>query len=291
MATQSYGDLTFAGRLQVELDDAEEPTYPDGFLITAHRTGHICFGTTRHPPQGLWIGAPTIQFIGKVAAAGTGNPGLWKIGVLQCISQATWTGHYTNGEQLRFRLGTDHGLLKDGGQGSLFFRQTRELRPASSSVYEAEIDDSDCPAVLLWREFSGDPFQPHDAGATGLGKLAQTEGEWRFTTFLAAVHQVAKVILTLAECHWVLTWAGTYDYDAAMWHAADVQTITTHHEVERARRYENPATLSDPLPFSLYLDDAKQNWEVGTPSGWVICRECRPNPAAADAPTFQRWGM
>jgi hypothetical protein len=288
MATQSHGDLTFVGRLRVELDDAEEPTYPDGFLLEAHRTGHICFGTTRPPPQGLWLGAPKIRFNGMVATTGPGSHRHWEIGFLQTISWAAWTGHYSNSEQLRFRLNTDNGPLKDGGAESLFFRWTRRLEGTAPNTFEAEIDDSDCPAVMFWREYSGDPFQPHSGPTTRLGRLLRTEGEWRFHTFLAAVNQTAKSIITFAECQWVLAWEGAYDYDSELWNPK-AEAMIIHREIDQAGLYENPGAASAPLPFSLYLDTAKQSWEVWASGEWILCRDCRPKPDAADRARFKRW--
>jgi hypothetical protein len=288
MAVQQWQDIVFGGALDVTLDVPPYPDYPDGFLVDRGQEGLARFGTTRHAPQSLWIGPPRIIFKCKAVAGGTGDLSPWRACLLQSISYATWSGHYANGERLSFRLNTNNGLLKDGRSGSLFYRWPHRFEPGSTpDILEVEFVDEDATQAMFWREFSGDPFNPQ-AGTPS--SLTRTEGEWRFRTFLAAVNELARVVVTLAECHWNLMWCGEYDCDARLWRPSATGSVLTHQEVDQARLYENPASASEPPPFSLFLDAALQTWQVKTAQGWVLCRRCRPTPGADDAPTFQRWG-
>jgi hypothetical protein len=288
MTIRWWQDLVFGGTLAVTLDVAGYPDYPDGFLVDHGQVGLARFGTTRQAPQSLWLGPPRILFNCKAVASGTGELTAWRVGLLQRISHASWSGYYANGERLRFRLNTDHGPLKDGRSGSLWYRWTRRFEPGSTPGFlEAVFDDEDSTQAMFWREFSGDPFDPQ-AGTPG--RLVRTEGEWRFRTFLAAVNESARVVVTLAECHWDLTWCGEYDFDARSWRPSGSGSMITHREFDQAGVYQNPVAAASPLPFSLFLDAALQTWEVETLQGWVLCRKCRPTPDAEDRPTFVRWG-
>jgi hypothetical protein len=287
MATQQWGDIVFGGALSVTLSVPPYPDYPDGFLIDRGETGLTRFGTTRHPPQSLWIGPPRILFTCK-AAGGGGGLAPWRACLLQSINHSTWSGHYANGERLSFRLNTDYGPLKDGRSGSLFYRWTRRFEPGSApGILEASFEDDDATQAMFWREFSGDPFNPQ-AGTPS--RLLRTEGDWRFRTFLAAVNESARVVVALAECRWDLTWSGEYDYDAKSWRPSGSGGVLTYQIIDQAGVYENPASASEPPPFSLFLDAASQTWQVETPQGWVLCRKCRPTPDAIDAPAFEKWG-
>jgi hypothetical protein len=289
MATQECGDLRFGGELAVTLDTALLPEYPDGFLVDARQAWLMRFGITRRQPQCLWIGPPKVCFAGKVTVGGTGHLSQWKAGLLQSISHATWSGYYTNNQELHFRLNTDAGLLKDGSDDSLFFRYPRDFEAGSSSICQVEINDSDSAQATFWREFSGDPRRPHEDAAGSLGRLARTQGQWHFQTFLAAVNHAARLVMTLAECHWSISWNGVYDYQAGAWHSEGNGEMIAHTEVDRAELYEIPSASPSPTPFSLLMDAARRSWQVQTATGWMPCRDCRPVADTADEPTSRKW--
>jgi hypothetical protein len=70
------------------------------------------------------------------------------------------------------------------------------------------------------------------------------------------VNESARVVVTLAECRWDLTWSGEYDFDARKWRPSGQAPILTHEIIDQAGLYENPASGSEPPPFSLFLDAA-----------------------------------
>jgi hypothetical protein len=184
---------------------------------------------------------------------------------------------------LKYRINTDHGLVRDGGSDHpLFFRRGHSLQTTGlPGAYECHFSNSDTPSVTYVTGFSGDPFNAHTPPPDGLGQLSRTEGKLNFHTFLAVVNKRTEAILTLAESHWTLTWDGTYDFASKTWTPNDPDRIVTHQESDFATTYENPRDPAVPLPFSLDPEVANQRKEVWTPNGWVACKEGLPDLVAS----------
>src|SRR6266851_2848394 len=129
MAAQEFCGLDFKGALKVELqcsstrDDvahgpAQEPTWQ----------GLYRYGTTVIPPERLKIDAPLVCFSSQVKASGTGIVDDWETGIVQSISDAFWVARYCNGAELRYRVNTCDGLVRDGEPGEpRFFRKGHPL--------------------------------------------------------------------------------------------------------------------------------------------------------------------
>src|SRR6516164_8131389 len=116
MAAQKFGRLIFRGILTVRLEQAPERIgVVPGPAQQATWTLPFRYGTTATPIDTLKIDAPQIRFKCNVTARGTGNVDDWESGILQSISHASWVAQYLNGAQLKYRLDTDHGLVRDGG--------------------------------------------------------------------------------------------------------------------------------------------------------------------------------
>jgi hypothetical protein len=283
MATQQFGGFIFQGTLKVRLEcppdrcdvlrgRAQQP--PWRFLYRFGTTP-----TTPERPERLKIDAPQVWFDCQVKASGKGNIDDWEAGILQSISHASWVAHYSNGAELRYRVNTGQGLIRDGESTDyLFFRNGHSLKAtALSDVYEVQFMDHDSPSVTFVTEFSGDPFHPHALPGNRLGQLNRTEGKVDFHTFLAMVNQRTESIITLAESHWTLTWDGTYDVTTKTWNPNDPDGIITHTESCRAITHENPRHSAVPLPFSLEPAVANERKEIRTLTGWIACREGLPD--------------
>jgi hypothetical protein len=290
MATQIVGDLTFVGELRVRVESAGFTDDAATFLSCRGTRGLMVFGiTSPHPPQ-LWIRSPMIHFDGVVEAAGSGDVSAWKVGCLQSISHAHWVAHYVNGQELKYRLNTDHGPLKDGMVGSLFYEDCAKLSESRNPLlHTIAIRDADALQMTFWTEYSGDPSRPDAPGSKG-NQLVRTSGLCHFRTFLAAVNKSAKVIVTLAECRWTVNWEGDYDHAALRWTPRSSPEMISHEVIDAASLHEDPARSSEPLPFSLLLDKAERFFEVETRDGWVLSRKSLPDPECRDRPTNRRWG-
>jgi len=290
MATQRLGNLTFVGELRVRVESAGFTDNAATFLSCRSRCGLVVFGiTSRYPPQ-LWIRSPMIHFDGVVGAAGPGDVSAWKVGCLQSISHAHWVGHYANGQEVKYRLNTDEGPLKDGMAGSLFYEDCGRLGESGDPFLSTiTIHDADALQMAFWLEYSGDPYRPHAVGAKG-NHLVRTSGLCHYRTFLAAVKKSANVLVILAECRWAVNWEGDYDHVAFEWTPHSSPEMISHEIIDAATLHEHLACSHDRLPFSLLLAKAEQFLEVETRDGWMICRESLPDPECRDRPTNRRWG-
>jgi hypothetical protein len=123
MAVEVCAGVRFEGTLAVEIREAINPDWPPNFFADSQLIGLTHFGTTGCKPQPrLWLGAPTIWFRGSILATGDQRVREWRAGFLQTISEAYWTGYYSHGKVLQYRLNTTHGPLKDGLDYSLFMK-------------------------------------------------------------------------------------------------------------------------------------------------------------------------
>ena len=275
MAILEFGGFIFEGSLNVtfvQVSDrlpsvlpgpAQQPTWPLLFR----------YGS---PGERLKIDAPQVCFECGLTARGKGDVRDWEAGILQSISFASWAAQYSNGSELRYRLDTDHGLVRDGGsEDSLFFRLRHSFK--ATALPEVKSLNRDAPGVTFVTEFSGDPFHPHTSPGNRLGQLERTEGKVNFHAFLAVLNQRTGSILTLAESHWILNWDGTYDFASKTWMPNGPDGIITHTESDVARSYENPNDPAVSLPFSVDSAVANERKEVWTPDGWMACREALPD--------------
>jgi hypothetical protein len=171
---------------------------------------------------------------------------------------------------MRWRLNTTHGPLKDGDDNCPFLHHARNFRTTGEAdIYEASDHDSDPPAQLFFKEYSGDPFHPDLFPGTEVsGRLVRTEGRMCFHTYLTAVNLVTKSVVTLDEHHWTLNWGGSYEFDTTGWISDGIDVFLQHQPCERAGAYEN-LTDESATPFSLFMESAKRFWEVETPEGWT----------------------
>jgi hypothetical protein len=286
MATQTVGDLTFTGTLEVSVHGSLHPG--DNFLRTKKRHDRSVYGIISETEQ-LWISTPVIHFRGVVEGEGASDLSAWKVTFLQSISHAHWVGHYANGQEVRYRLNTDNGLLKDGKDDTLYYHGAVPLKVRGDSpVRRSVVNTEDFPVMSFWGTYSGDPSRPDGPGAEG-NHLVRTSGLSRFRMFLAVVNEAAKQIVTLAECEWVVNWDGKYDHASGDWRPTSFPEMLAHEPVnDAAALYFAPAPES--VPFSLLLDAATQFFEIETPGGWVLSRNSLPDPECKDRPTKRRWG-
>jgi hypothetical protein len=259
----TFASLTFVGTMDVTLEQspeggdvvgpAQQPTWP--FLFR--------FGTTS-PPERLKIDAPRICLECKVRVSGTGNVDDWEVGILQSISQASWVARYSNDMELKYRLKINHGMLRDGKSTDfLFSRKGHALKQSDEpEVYEVQFCNIDVPRVTFVTQYGG-------------GLLRHTEGNVHFHSFLAVENKRTRSILTLAECHWTLTWDGTYNFATKAWTPDDAEGVIKHNESLLTSIYEKPNEVSS-LPFSLDPALANDRKEVWTPDGWKPCKEGLP---------------
>jgi hypothetical protein len=292
MAAETCAGVRFEGELTVEVREAISPDWPPTFFADSQVVGLTRFGTTgcyREPR--LWLGAPTIWFRGRIIATGDERVREWRAGFLQTISEAHWTGYYSDGKVLQYRLNTTHGHLKDGMDYSLFMKNEWPFRQTEAEgVHRVDVHAEDGPAHMYFREYSGDPGRPGEqpAGAA-LGRLQRTEGRYRFRTYLAVVNHYRKSVVTLAESHWTIVWDGSYDFATRTWVPVDVDRVLRHQEDDRPAKYENLTPDSTPPPFSLFMEKAKKSWEVLVDGAWVPCKDCYPTWDEADKPTLATW--
>jgi hypothetical protein len=282
MATLEFDGLLFEGALKVTLRQAPEridvlpgaaqpPAWPHLFR----------FGTTQTTPERLKIDAPTVCFDWEVRASGKGGGRDWEAGVLQSVSHASWGASYADGAELGYRLNTGLGLLRDGDPNGFFLRWGHPLGPAAApDTYGRKVSDSDAPGVTLVTEFSGDPLRPYPVPGGGVVKLNRTEGKVNFHTFLAVVNKRTGSVLTLAECHWGLTWDGAYDFASKTWSPDDPDGIIILNERDRAVPYADPRGSAVSLPFSLEPPVANQRKEILAGGQWTACEEGLPKLGA-----------
>ena len=124
MNSQVFGSLTFNGTLNVTLGP---PPDRCDVLYRAIENLHApllyFFGTTSTRPERLKINATQICFEWQVEAEGAEDADRWQAGILQTISHASWAAHYSDDTELRYRLNTEHGRVRDGRSAEcLFFR-------------------------------------------------------------------------------------------------------------------------------------------------------------------------
>ncbi|HTU20809.1 MAG TPA: hypothetical protein VMG10_22340 [Gemmataceae bacterium] len=280
MVTYAFGGLDFTGILKVELvcppdridvlpGPGQKPNWP--FLYR--------FGTTQPPQERLKIDAPQMWFDCQVRATGVVNVHEWGAGILQSISHGSWIAHYSNGADLRYRLNTEDGLIKDARAADCLFIGEGCLLNATASpnVYECSLLNRDAPSVTFVTEFSGNPFHAHEPIGDGLEQLTRTEGKVNFHSFLAVVNKTTGAILTLGECQWSLTWGGAYDFANKTWTPNDPNSIITYTESDIAKMYENPKDPDVRLPFKLDGEVANNRREILTNEGWKPCREGLPD--------------
>jgi len=213
-----------------------------------------------------------------VTARGDGNFQNWEAGILQSISAGSWRACYSNGHELRYQVDTGNGPIRDSeSTESLFARRGYPLQStALPSVYEVNFSNHDSPPVTFLTEFSGDAIHPHESTGNGLGQLRSTEGKVDFQAFLAVISSEGAIV-TLSECHWILTWDGTYDFASKTWRRTDPNAVIRWTQSDLSRTYENPRAFSTSFPFRLDLPIANDRVEVWTPSGWVACRDGLPH--------------
>jgi hypothetical protein len=292
MAKQEVDGLHFSGTLNVRIAKAGLPSDAKTFLRSQKSHGLISYGImARRPPQ-LWIRTPTIHFSGEVGVESLGDLPDWKVGFIQSISEANYIGHYANGQHLKYRLNTDSGPLKDGISNSLFYRNNDWLREtANPLVRSSTLHDDDAPEMAFWTHFSGDSSRPHALGATD-NPLVRSSGVTKFRTFLAAVNKRAKIVATLAECRWLVSWAGDFDHAAEQWLPRSSFEMIDYELLDTGTSHRNPAASPEPPPFSLFLDKAERSFEIETAEGWMPCsiENSLPAPDRRDLPTLRRWG-
>ncbi len=291
MAIQAFGGLIFEGTLTVTLvPPPDRSDVVHRAVANPARPGPFLFGTTSAPGEKVKINGPQVCFEWKVRANGTGNVHDWDAGMLQSISHGSWVAHYSNGEELKYRLNTDYGFVRDGeSTNSLFFRKGHSLKPtALTEAYEFQFLDPDVPSVTFVTEFSGNPFHPDESAGGHLGQLSCTEGKVEFSAFLAVVNKTTRSIITLAESHWTLTWDGIYDFSSKTWAPKDPDGIITHNESDLARTFENPRNPAVSLPFSLNAEVANERKQVWTSDGWKACREGLPE-LSTSASAASKW--
>jgi hypothetical protein len=283
MATFEFDGLVFQGSLNVA--SAPTPDRADVVPGASQRADwpHLFrFGTTSATPERLKIDAPEIRFNWVVKATGTNNKHDWEAGILQSISEASWAAHYSNGAELKYRVKPGPGLVRDGDSTAyVFLRGGHLLSQASTcgpNVYLARWTDSDSPPVTFITQFSGDPFNSQSPPPSGLEKLARTTGKVKFHAFLAVINNRTGPILTLAECHWDLTWEGSYEFESKTWTPNIDNMVTIQSQTDCPRLYPNPGDPAVSLPFRLEKAEiANQRNEVWTPEGWLPCKEGLPD--------------
>jgi hypothetical protein len=287
---QKIDGVMIGGGLKVRVETAGFTDDADTLLRSRGTVGKVVFGVTRRNPPKLWIRTPMIHFDGFVAAGGPDLNG-WKAGYLQCITQDSWTGHYADGKEVKYRLNTDRGPLKDGMANSLFYENYAWLNEFQNPKQEPiHLHDADALRVMFWTEYSGDPFHPSATGSRG-NLLVMTSGSCHFRTFFGAVNKPKRLIVTLAECRWTVTFDGKFDFANQQWTPRGSPEMIDFKLFDAAATYRNPGS-SAALPFSLLLDVATQYVEIETPNGWLPCNleTCQPDPTRRDLPTHRRWG-
>jgi hypothetical protein len=202
MATVQCDGFEFEGKLSTDLALAPTPDSPDPYYRESSVIWLVQYGTPSHKLNQLRISAPKIIFRGEVTARGDGNIRAWRAHYMQSITEANWGAKYSDGGSIRWRLNTSHGALSDSYDGYLYLHHDRDFRK-DNGAYKATDDDCDHPAQLFFKEYSRDPFHPTES-LTGdsLGLLVRTEGRMCFRTFLAAIKESEKTIVTLFEHHW-----------------------------------------------------------------------------------------
>jgi hypothetical protein len=287
MAAQTFGGCTFEGLLAItqeqpiEAECSARGAVPETILYR--------YGILRFAPPRLWVSAPNLVFNATVTVRGAPNPHDWQIGILQAISHARWTGRYSQGALVCYRLNTEHGQLKDNlDDTSIFFREPRRLITVSSETHAASINPPDAPSVTFLTRFSGNPLRHDDASDKRLGLLVGTEGVYHFTAFLAAVNERSRTIITLGRCDWTATFDGRYDLEGNLWSPVDPEMIKLQI-TDEGMTYPDISGAT-PLPFSLSLDPAIKAMEVMTPNGWVTCERCLPSSDSGYQPSSRRWG-
>jgi hypothetical protein len=228
-------------------------------------------------------------FTARVMASGSAEH--WKAGFLQAVTESHWEARYSNNKVLRWRLNTTRGPLKDGNDESSIFMTPEQPFPAPDDQgrQTLAVRACDSPALLFFKEYSGDPFHPtSQVGGEGHGKLIRTEGKTVLHTYLAVANDRRKSVVTLGKHCWTLAWDGTLDFDACTWQSDDIARFLSEEGHDEVACYEN-LTAASTTPFSLFLETAIKSWEVETADGWVQCKDCLPELDPPGRPTCDRW--
>jgi hypothetical protein len=188
---------------------------------------------------------------------------------------------------MRCRLNPAYGPLNDTRHRTLFMAPAWGFTQTAPNQYlRSDLSANDSPIQLFLRRYSGDPFHPGvPLSNSPLQTLVQTTGIMRFITYLAAANLGTRSVVTLAECHWTLTWDGQYVNDTDTWTPGT--EFLFYEERDMAFSYHDVHVPPTP-PFSLLLYYCGRFQEVEHAGTWHPY--ALPDWTNLVTPTLELWG-